>query len=240
MFDGKVVTLTNVRHIPMMRKNLISLGEVDTKGLHWRALDGILTVENESKVIMKANKQRNLYILKGSTILGEGHAAINSEEETTLWHARLGHMSEKGMTKLHKQNLLPSLRSCKLKFCEHCVFGKHTRRAFGTGVHSSKEILEYVHSDVWGPSPVASHSGNEFYVTFIDDYSRYVWIYFLPHKSDVFITFKKWKAQVETQTGKKVKYLRSDNGGEYDSREFRAYCENEGVTRHFTTVYTPQ
>ncbi|OAE31258.1 hypothetical protein AXG93_1962s1150 [Marchantia polymorpha subsp. ruderalis] len=69
---------------------------------------------------------------------------------------------------------------------------------------------------------------------------RYVWIYFLPHNFEVFVTFKKWKAQVETQTGEKVKFLQSDNSGEYVSQEFGAFCEHEGVTRHFTNVYTPQ
>ncbi|OAE32785.1 hypothetical protein AXG93_374s1120 [Marchantia polymorpha subsp. ruderalis] len=79
----------------------------------------------------------------------------------------------------------------------------------------SKTILEYVYSDVLDPSLVASHSGKEYYVMFIDDYSRYVWIYFLPHKSEVFVTLKKWKAQGETQIGEKVKFLQSDNGGKY-------------------------
>ena len=124
--------------------------------------------------------------------------------------------------------------------------GKHHRKPFGVGIHSFKVILEYVHSDVWGPSPVASLSGKWYYVVFIDDYSRFVWVYFLKEKSEVFATFKSWKAQVETQTGHKVKalnvrvrYLRSDNGGEYTSREFGEYCKAEGITRHLTTVYTP-
>ena len=57
--------------------------------------------------------------------------------------------------------------------------------------------LEMVHTDVWGPSPVSSLGGSRFYVTFIDDFSRKVWVYFWKHKSDVFATFKKWKAEVE-------------------------------------------
>ena len=89
--------------------------------------------------------------------------------------------------------------------------------------------LEMVHTDVWGPSPVSSLGGSRFYVTFIDDFSRKVWVYFLKHKSDVFATFKKWKAEVENHTGLKVKCLRSDNGGEYDKSEFKAFCAAEGI-----------
>lgn len=108
-------------------------------------------------------------------------------------------------------------------------------------------ILEYVHSDMWDPSQVASLSDKWYYVVFIDDYSRFVWVYFLKKKSEVFATFKSWRAQVETWTVHRVKalnvrvrYLRSDNGGEYISKEFGEYCKAEGITCHLTTVYTPQ
>ena len=86
-----------------------------------------------------------------------------------------------------------------------------------------------VHTDVWGTSLVSSLWGSRFYVTFIDDFSRKVWVYFLKHKSDVFETFKKWKAEVESQSGLKVKCLRSDNGGEYEKLEFKAFCAAEGI-----------
>ena len=86
-----------------------------------------------------------------------------------------------------------------------------------------------VHTDVWGPSPVSSLGGSRFYVTFIDDFSRKVWVYFLKNKSDMFETFKKWKAEVENQTGLKVRCLSSDNGGEYDKSEFKAFCASEGI-----------
>jgi transposase InsO family protein len=125
--------------------------------------------------------------------------------------------------------------------------GKQSRNPFHVRTHSSKEFLRYVHSDVWGPSSIALLSRKWYYVSFIDDYSRFTWVYFLRERSDVFETFKGWRAQVETQTGNKVKalnirvrYLRSDNGGEYTSKEFGRYCKEKGILRHLTTVYTPQ
>ena len=77
-------------------------------------------------------------------------------------------------------------------------------------------------------------------LTFIDDYSRKVWVYFLKQKSDVFITFKQWKALIENQTGKKIKRLRTDNGMEFCGNEFDQFCMNEGIVRHRTVRYTPQ
>ena len=71
--------------------------------------------------------------------------------------------------------------------------------------------MELVHTDLWGPSPVASLGGSRYYITFIDDSNRNVWVYFLKNKSDVFETFKKWKVMVETETCLKLKCLRSNN-----------------------------
>ena len=89
--------------------------------------------------------------------------------------------------------------------------------------------MEIFHTDVWGPSLVSSLGGSRFHVTFIDDFSRKVWVYFLKHKFDVFATFKKWKAEVENQTGCKVKCLRSDNEEEYDKSKFKEFCAAEGI-----------
>jgi hypothetical protein len=79
-----------------------------------------------------------------------------------------------------------------------------------------------------------------YFVIFIDDFSRKVWVYFMRHKSETFAKFKLWKAEVENQTGKKVKCLRTDNGIEYTNDEFRDFCEQHGIKRHFTVCKTPQ
>ena len=100
--------------------------------------------------------------------------------------------------------------------------------------------LELVHTDLWGPSPVASLGGSRYYITFIDDSSRKVWVYFLKNKSDIFETFKKWKAMVETETGLKVKCLRSDNGREYIDGGFSKYCTAYGIKMEKTIFGTPQ
>ena len=84
--------------------------------------------------------------------------------------------------------------------------------------------LELIHTDVWGSSPVTSFGGSRYYVTFINNLSRKVWIYFLKNKSDVYDAFKKWRAMVENKTNLKVKYLQFDNRGEYEDAEFKIYC----------------
>jgi len=78
------------------------------------------------------------------------------------------------------------------------------------------------------------------YVTFTNDFSRKVWVYFLKQKSKVFDKFKLWKAEVENHIGRKIKYLRSDNGTEYTDSQFQKFCEEHGIQRHFSVRKTPQ
>ena len=99
--------------------------------------------------------------------------------------------------------------------------------------------LELVHTDLWGPSPVASLGGSQYYIIFIDDCSRKVWIYFLINKSEVFNTFKIWKAKVETETSLKLKCLRSDNDGEYIDGVFKEYYATNGIRMEKTIPETP-
>jgi transposase InsO family protein len=88
--------------------------------------------------------------------------------------------------------------------------------------------------------PSSSISGYVYYVSFIDDYSRKTWIYFLKTKDEVFIKFKEFKALIENLSERKIKILRSDNGGEYTSKEFVNFCKDVGIKRELTTPYNPQ
>ena len=106
------------------------------------------------------------------------------------------------------------------------MFGKNKRVKFNTSTHTTKGILDYVHSDLWRPSHKTSLGGACYMLTIIDDYSRKVWPYFLKHKSETFSAFKECKAMVEKQTEKKVKKLRTDNGMESCSEEFNSYCKS--------------
>jgi transposase InsO family protein len=77
-------------------------------------------------------------------------------------------------------------------------------------------------------------------LTFIDDFSRKVWVYFLKEKSKVFKVFKDWKTLLEYQTEKKIKRLRTDNGLEFSNHRFDEFCKGEGFFWHKTVVNTPQ
>ncbi|KAH9800324.1 hypothetical protein KPL71_000620 [Citrus sinensis] len=241
--DGSIQVLTDVRYVPSLKKNLISLGVLESKGLTITLRDGLLKVVAGALTVMKGTRRNNLYYFQGSTVIGSASIVSGKDadlEATKLWHMRLGHTGEKALQTLAKQGLLKGTNSCKLEFCEHCVLGKQTRVKFGSAIHDTKGILDYVHSDVWGLTKTASLGGMHYFVTFVDDYSRKVWVYLMKNKNEVLGIFLKWKKMVETQTGRKIKRLRSDNSGEYKNDPFLQICQDEGIVRHFTVRDTPQ
>jgi hypothetical protein len=119
-----------------------------------------------------------------------------------LWHERMGHIGEKGLRAMHNKGMVEGFPKCNLEvdFCEHCIYGKQSWVRFPSGVTRENGILELVHSDVFGPVSVPSLGGSLYYVSFIDDFSRKTWIYFLRKKSKVFKKFKEFKSLVENQT----------------------------------------
>ena len=112
--------------------------------------------------------------------------------------------------------------------------------SFPSGAKRAKGILELVHNDVFGPVLVPSLGKSVYYVSFIDEFSRNTWIYFLRNKSEVFDIFKEFKALVENQTENKIKVLRTDNVGEFCKKEFEEFYKKCGIAWKKTNPYTPQ
>jgi hypothetical protein len=113
----------------------------------------------------------------------------------------------------------------------------NVKNPFSKRDNKAEAVLELIHLDGCGPMPSSSISG---YVSFIDDYSRKTWLYLLKSKDEVFNKFKEFKALIEKLFERKIKILRSDNGGEYTSKEFVNFCKDVGIKRELTTPYNPQ
>ncbi|KAH9769620.1 hypothetical protein KPL71_012083 [Citrus sinensis] len=238
MHDGKVISLEQVRYVPELKRNLISLGMIDQLGCSIKAENGELQIIRNGTVIMKGYRRNGLYVLNGSVMLPGVNSV--SGDKTRLWHMRLAHMSEKGLRELSKQGLLGTDQISPLQLCEKCVFGKATRQRFNPGKQETKNTMDYIYSDLWGPSQVSSHGGARYFITFIDDFSRKVWVYVLKQKNEALEKFKDWLTLMENQTERRVKRLRTDNGLEYCSNEFNQFCIKKGIARHKTVRHTPQ
>ena len=105
------------------------------------------------------------------------------------------------------------------------------KSSFKSKTHTSKGILEIVHTDLCGPIEVQSYKGDKYIMLFIDDYSRMMTHIFLKKKFDAFQMFKWCLERVENEIGKNVKCLRSDRGGESTSNEFETFFNDKGIKR---------
>ncbi|XP_027187001.1 uncharacterized mitochondrial protein AtMg00300-like [Cicer arietinum] len=149
--------LSNVRHVPELERNLISLGMLEEAGCSYKAEKGTLKIIKGSLVIMNGTRDHDIYLLNGPIVTGMTAMTIQASSQANMWHQRLGNVSLKGMQVLDRQGMLGGDKISELEFCEHCVYGNMHRVKFSTGKHFSKGIMEYVYSDLWGPAKIASH-----------------------------------------------------------------------------------
>jgi transposase InsO family protein len=144
------------------------------------------------------------------------------------------------MQKLARKELVNHNTSREVGFCEACTGGKQCKNSFKLSETESLVPLELVHSDVCGKMGQKSLGGAEYFLTLIDDKTRYTWVYPLKTKDQVFDHFKEWQAEVENRTGRRVKVLRTDNGGEYTSRKFQDHLKTCGIRHELTIPKTPE
>ena len=139
MFNETVKILTDMRHVPDLRKNLIYLGVLDTGGYKSIFQGGVMKVYKGILLVMRAKKVGNMFLLEGRTELDHATKISKNENDfVRLCNQWLGHMSEQELKILSDRKLLPSLKSLKLDFCKHCIYGKQNRQRFKTGRHSSE------------------------------------------------------------------------------------------------------
>jgi transposase InsO family protein len=125
--------------------------------------------------------------------------------------------------------------------CSDCLIGKQHRESIPKSTNwKSSKILELIHSDICGPITPASNGNRRYILTFIDDFSRKTWAYILIEKSGALECFKKFRSMVEKESEQVICCLRTDRGGEFNSLDFRKYCEDNGIKRQLTAAYTPQ
>lgn len=150
-----------------------------------------------------------------------------------LWHPRMGHVNYQALALMFKDRMVRGLPKITQPqdACTGCLIGKQARKGVPASSNfSAKKALELVHADLCGPITLATASGKKYFLLFVDDYSRAMWVYFLESKGEAFGMFKRFKALVENGDNLKIKVLRTDRGGEFMSTEFEKYCEEMGIT----------
>jgi hypothetical protein len=250
--DGNKLTITDVGDInsnfrdvlvsPGLASNLLSVGQLvdNNYNVNFSRVGCLVQEQVSGKVIAKGPKVGRLFPLQFSSshLSFASNSVLNSYED---WHRKLGHPNFVVLSHLFKTGLLGNKHVCTASIsCSVCKLAKSKTLPFPSGAHRASTCFEMIHSDVWGMSPAASHAHYKYFVTFIDDYSRFTWIYFLRSKSEVFSMFQKFLTYVETQFQESVKNFRSDSVGEYMSHEFQEYLQQKGILSQRSCPNTPQ
>ena len=236
-----VVNLSNgkgkaqdVLFVDGLKHNLLSVSQMCDKGCEVLFTNKDCKIKNVSsgKLVAKGVRtENNVYVLREET----EQCYLTKYNESWLWHRRLGHLHFDHLIKLKNRNAVrdfPTIFRPRDDVCKPCQMGKLTRAQFKTkNVSSTSKPLQLVHLDLCGPSRKEGTGKENYFMLVIDDYSRMIWVAFLKEKSEAFAKFKIFKALTENQTGRKVKAIRSDRGGEFSSKQFKEFCDEHGIKK---------
>jgi hypothetical protein len=236
--------LLDVLIVPHLTKNLLSISKLTNDfPLLVTFANNFFTVQNclTGKVVAIGRCDGGLYVLeRGNSAFISVLKNKSLHASYDLWHARLGHvnhsilalLNKKGQ--LHLTSLLPSP-----KLCDTCQLAKNHRLPYTRNEHKSSNVLDLIHCDIWGPSPVKSNLGHHYYVLFIDDYSRFTWLYPLKLKSNFYDTFIQFQKFVENQYSSRINFFQSDGGAEFTSNCFKTHLRTSGIHHQLSCPYTP-
>lgn len=255
----KYVIMYDVVYVPGLRNNLLSVMKLMDRGLKVNFVNHAVQIyrEKSSEVIAVGERLNNHFVIDMIPLTGDiimcNNTEVNGRDNVTTiekfggdieekWHRRLGHLNNKYMQRLIKEDLATGINNKLGEVnCDVCKTCKISRKPHKSVIHEqSKEILELLHLDVCGPMPVESIGGSRYMLLIIDDYSGMYFTYFLKNKSNVFSTFITFKEKCKNVLGKSIESIRTDNGTEFINNEFREFTNKEGIEHQRTVPYNPE
>ena len=250
LFDGSSfipVVIKNVLFVPKLQRKLLSISDITDKGSIVTFEGNTCTLQMEGKEFLlgqKFGKLWRLYCDDEECFAVSVDSFKSKSSSTELWHQRYGHMSDGYLDILKRKDMVEGF-SCEKKGpntpCEGCIYGKHSRTPFPKqSLRTTHKPLELIHTDVCGPISIPSIGGSRYFITFIDNFSRYTTTYLMKHKDEALSKFKEFVAMSETKFECKVKKVRSDGGGEYCSKVFDDFLKERGTQDERTIPYSPQ
>ena len=233
--------LENTLHVQDLTKNLFSLTAAAARGMTVEITRNECVVRRGGTPVATGRKQGFLIYLN-IEVHAECHVAENEGE---LWHRRLGHASYGTVNAMIKDGRIKGVEMKTDVVCDVCATSKQVRKSFKTSeedaeLREAARSDEMVCSDVLGPITPTSRSGFKYIVSFIMMKSRYVTVFPMRKKSEVTSAFTRFYQEIKTLTGKKIKVLRSDNGGEYRNAAMDKFCKAKYIKQEFTVPYNPE
>ncbi|GJU23224.1 zinc finger, CCHC-type containing protein [Tanacetum coccineum] len=226
--SGKIVSLFNVLHVPNIRKNLVSSNVLNNCGYKQVTESNKFILSKHGAFISFGYLSNHMFKLNiVNDNIGSAFMSTSKLNDSILWHARLGHVHFKRMQDMSKDGLIPAFDMDTEK-CKTCMLTKITKKPF-QNVKRETEVLELIHSDLCDLHATPSLGNKKYFVTFIDDASRFCYVYLLHTKDEALDKFKVFKTEVELQQGSLIKRFRTDRGGEYmDTLYFQSVGLSQG------------
>ena len=252
-----VLDLENTLYVPSFSKNLISVSKLVPLGFEFSFVGLDFRLFKNSSLVGCGTLVDGLYKLNLDPVFEHSLLTLHDnigikrtiidENSSMLWHRRLGHISMERIKRLVNDGVLKALDFSDFGTCVDCIKGKQTNKT-SKGAKRSEEILGIIHTDICGPFPTPCLNGQRYFISFIDDHTRFMYLYLLFEKSEALDAFKIFKQEVEKQLEKKIKIVRSDRGGEYYGRyidlgqrpgPFAEYLKDKGIVAQYTMPGSP-
>ncbi|GJW51836.1 putative ribonuclease H-like domain-containing protein [Tanacetum coccineum] len=203
---------------------------------------------DENHVLLKVPRKDNMYNVDLKNVVPQGGLtcifAKATPDEYNLWHRRLRHVNFKTMNKLVRGNLVRGLPLIFFEInqtCVACQKGKQHRAACKTKTVSSiSQQLQMLNMDLFGPTFVKSLMKKIYCVVVTDDFSMFIWVFFLASKDETSEILKTFITGIKNLIDLRVKVIRCDNGTEFKNRVMNQFCEMKGIKREFSVARTPQ
>ncbi|KAB5587605.1 Retrovirus-related Pol polyprotein [Ceratobasidium theobromae] len=245
------ITLRNCAHVPSFSGNLLSIKVIDRAGGSATFKNGKATIfgpDGKELGVGQRTEHGGLYKMdiqglpskeQAHTVRGDASGAKTWED----WHRIYGHLNQAALERLHSKNLVDGMRvitsSPRNYFCETCIKAKHHVAPFPSESTTEYQAVgEITVADVWGPARTTSLQGNRYFVSFTDAYSRFSTVAFMKSTSEVLQHYKAYEALVETQHGRKLKRVRTDNGKEFVNAALRTHAAQQGTILEETAPYS--
>ncbi|GJZ64641.1 retrovirus-related pol polyprotein from transposon TNT 1-94, partial [Tanacetum coccineum] len=227
-----------------LSSNIIGKGQICDNKCRVTFSEHDSEITKDGKVIGRGIRKKDLYVMKLGNKPKDKICLATIDENSTLWHRRLGHANMRLIQSLASKEIVRNLPKLKFDqhFCDACKIRKQAHASHkAKNIVSTTRCLELLHKDLFGPSNVRSYGENRYTLVIVYDYSRYTWTRFLKDKTEAFDQFKIFSKKIQNQLRCTIVSIRTDHSRKFDNEvQFGEFCNANGITHNFLAPRTPQ
>ncbi|WVZ69516.1 hypothetical protein U9M48_018290 [Paspalum notatum var. saurae] len=230
-------SISNVLLVDYLNFNLLSVGQLCDLGFQclFKPNEVIVSKFDSGEEVFKGfrSKKANLQA-----------CLFYKSSKGWLWHRRLANVGMSTLKNVMKKDLVRGLKDITFEKDKLRIACQASKQVANTHLSktfmSTSTSLELLHMNLFGPKSYTSIVGNNYGFVIVDDFSRYTWVYFFEHKTEVVHAFSKFAKRAQNEFNTSIVKIRSDNGKEFDNTNIKEYCDQVSIKHEFSSTYTPQ